>query len=102
MGKRYKTLLRSHILEHQDSDNKPDYPLVFNAKAGSNFMIALNLKHGQSEDVLKVFINEMEAIHIKSVIVEGVFRVENSKVGLKKGRLNPISDRLSLIGYQFV
>ena len=96
MGKRYKTLLRSHILEHQDSDNKPDYPLVFNAKTGSNFMISQNFKHKQSEDVLKVFINEMEAIHIKNVIVEGVFRVENSKVGLKKGRLNPITDGLSV------
>ena len=89
-------------MEHQDSDNKPDYPLVFNAKTGSNFMISQNFKHKQSEDVLKVFINEMEAIHIKNVIVEGVFRVENSKVGLKKGRLNPMIGFLSLIGYQFL
>ena len=35
IGKRYQTLQHAHIVEHQDTANPPDYPLVFNAKTDS-------------------------------------------------------------------
>ena len=35
LGKRYQTLQRAHIVDHQETDNPPNYPLVFNAKTKS-------------------------------------------------------------------
>ena len=88
IGKRYQTLKRAHIVEHQDTDNPPYYPLVFNVKTNSrnisentrikwpeaadsedsepfeifdflkSFMISLRYRRRNSATVIKVFINE--------------------------------------------